>query len=87
MCNFYKIKIFFNNSLFGRRMRDKKEFGFEHNATESRFVANRMSEFLPLILLSKRGVKSVKIQSFLDGLIFKSKNNFYKNLRNISFEL
>ena len=35
-------------------MRIKNEFGFEHNATESRFVANRMFEFLILILLSKR---------------------------------
>ena len=36
-------------------MRVKKEFGFEHNATESRFVANHKSEFLTLIYLLKRG--------------------------------
>ena len=51
-------------------MRVKKEFGFEHNATESRFVANYKSEFLTLIYLLKRGggMKSVKIQSFFDRL-------------------
>ena len=46
--------------LFIGEMRDKKEFGFEHNATISRFVANRMSEFLSLISPIKRRITEKK---------------------------
>ena len=52
--------------LFDGRMRDKKEFGFEHNATEGRFVAKRMSEFLSLILPSKRGREPLKTEKKLN---------------------
>ena len=36
------------NKMRKSGQRGKSEFGFEHNATESHFVANRMFELFPL---------------------------------------